>query len=132
MPVAELEKLCQGGVTEATLHSVHKAKKLPETTMTTNTKQLTLPEAAMIWVNDLLWSWINTELVKKEANRLGKDPIHYACTVVPIPLGDPRRNLPPEDVLRKLGHEDIIAKLRAKWGNSRVFSDSPGRSTEGD
>lgn len=111
---AELEQLCHDDVSEATLHSVHKAKKLPETTMATNAKQLTLPEAAMVWVNDLLWSWINTELAKKDAKRLGKDPIHYACTVVPIPPGDPRRSLPPEDVLRALGHEDIIVKLRMR------------------
>ena len=52
--------------------------------MTTD-KELTLPKAATVWANDLQWSWINTEIAKKEAERLGKDPIHYACTVVPIP-----------------------------------------------
>jgi len=82
-----------------------------------NTEQPTLPEAAMIWLNDLLWAWINTQLALKEANRLGKDTIHYACTVVPIPLGDPRRNLPPEDVLRQMGHDDIIAHFRDVWAN---------------
>lgn len=82
-----------------------------------NTKQPTLPEATMIWLNDLLWAWINTQLALKEANRLGKDPIHYACTVVPIPPGDPRRNLPPEDVLRQMGDDDIIARLKDVWGD---------------
>lgn len=81
-----------------------------------DTKQPTLPEATTIWANDLLWSWINTQLAKKEVKRLGKDPIHYACTVVPIPPGGPRRNLPPEDVLRKMGQDDIVAQLREVWG----------------
>ncbi len=83
--------------------------------MTTDAKQPALPEATIIWVNDLLWSWINTQLAKKEARRLGKDLIHYACTVVPVPPGDPRRNLPPEDVLYKMGHDDIITRMRAVW-----------------
>ena len=78
----------------------------------------TLPEATIIWVNDLLWSWVNTQLAKKEAKRLGKEPIHYACTVVPIPQGDPRRNLPPEEVLHAMGHDDIIARLRDVWGRA--------------
>lgn len=81
--------------------------------MTTD-KELTLPEAATVWANDLQWSWVNTEIAKKEAKRLGEDPIHYACTVVPIPSGDPRCNLPPEDVLHRLGHDDIIVKLRRR------------------
>ena len=81
--------------------------------MTTD-KELTLPEAATVWANDLQWSWINTEIAKKEAKHLGEDPIHYACTVVPIPPGDLRRNLPPEEVLRKMGHGDIIVKLRRR------------------
>ncbi|GAJ02680.1 unnamed protein product [marine sediment metagenome] len=76
----------------------------------------TLPEATMIWRNDLLWSWINTQLARKEAKRLGEEPIHHTCTVVPIPLGDPRRNLLPEDVLHQMGHDDIIAQLRDVWG----------------
>ncbi len=84
--------------------------------MAADTKQPTLPEAVVIWTNDLLWSWINTKLALKEAKRSGKDTIHYACTVVPIPLGDPRRNLPPEDVLHRLGHDDIIARLKVVWG----------------
>jgi hypothetical protein len=90
-----------------------------EIAMTTPTRQLTLPEAAIVWVNDLLWSWINTQLAMKEAKRLGKDPIHWACTVEPIPPGDPRRNLPPEDVLRELGHQDIVTKLRMRLGVER-------------
>ncbi len=72
----------------------------------------------MIWRDDLLWSWINTELAKKEAKHLGEEPIHHTCTVVLIPLGDPRRNLPPEDVLHRLGHDDIIARLRGVWGDA--------------
>ena len=80
------------------------------------TKHLALQEATTIWLNDLLWSWVNTQLAKKEARRLGKDSVHYVCTVVQIPPGDPRRNLPPEEVLRGLGHDDIIAKLRDVWG----------------
>jgi len=79
--------------------------------------ETTLPEATIVWTNDLLWSWVNTQLAKKEAKRLRKDPIHYACTVVPIPPGDPRRNLPPEEVLHKMGHDDIIARLRDVWGH---------------
>jgi len=75
----------------------------------------TLQEATAIWLNDLVWSWINTRLALKEAKRLRKDPIHYACTVVPIPPGDPRRNLPPEEALRKMGHDDIIARLKDVW-----------------
>lgn len=78
--------------------------------------ELTLPEAMKIWINDLVWSWINTQLAKEEAKRLGRDPVHYSCIAVPIPLGDPRRNLPPEEVLRKMGHDDIIARLREVWG----------------
>ncbi|GAI92359.1 unnamed protein product [marine sediment metagenome] len=90
---------------------------MAEATLTQN-GDTTLPEAAMIWLNDLLWAWINTQLALKEAKRLGKDPIHYACTVVPIPLGDPRRNLPPEDVLRQMGHDDSIARLKDVWGDA--------------
>lgn len=86
--------------------------------MAANFKQPTLPEATMIWANDLVWSWINTQLAKKIAKSLGKGPIHYACTVVPIPPGDLRRNLPPEEVLRKMGHDDIIARLRDVWGHA--------------
>lgn len=93
---------------------------MAESTLTQNTdaKQPTLPEAAMIWLNDLLWAWINTQLALKEAKRLGKDTTRYACTVVPIPLGDPRRNLPSEDVLRQMGHDDIIARLKDVWGDA--------------
>ena len=83
-----------------------------------DTKQPTLPEATKSWTNDLLWSWINTQLAKKESKHLRKDPIHYACRVVPIPLGDPRRNLPPEEVLHAMGHDDIIARLKDVWGRA--------------
>lgn len=81
------------------------------------TKQPTLPEATTIWINDLLWSWINTQLAKKEASRLGKALVPYICTVVPIPPGDPRRNLPPEEVLHEMGHDDIISRLKDVWGD---------------
>lgn len=90
---------------------------MPESTQNGTTKQPTFPEATTIWINDLVWSWINKELAKKEAKRLGKDPIHYVCTVVPIPPGDPRRNLPLKEVLHKMGHDDIIAHLRDVWGD---------------
>ena len=82
-----------------------------------DTKQPTLPEATTVWMKDLIWSWINTQLAKKEAKRLGEDPIHYACTVALIPPGDPRRNLPPEEVLHKMGHDDIIARLKDVGGH---------------
>ena len=68
-------------------------------------------------MNDLTWARVNTLIARKIAKQKDLDTIHMACTVVSIPRGDKRRQLPPGQVLRQMGHYDLANLIKKENGN---------------
>jgi hypothetical protein len=85
-------------------------------TLTPKPEITRLPEACQDWASDLIWSWVNARIAKKNARREGREDIRAMCREVAIPAKDPRRKLPVDRLLIAMGHRDILGELKERYG----------------
>jgi hypothetical protein len=76
---------------------------------------LSFPEACGKWADDVVWSWVNSQIARKVARANGRDEIRAMCSKVYILPDDPRRKRSVEDVLTETGHADLIERYREVW-----------------
>jgi hypothetical protein len=76
---------------------------------------MNLNDATGVWANDLVWSWVNSQIARKIAQTDGHDDIHAMCSKVYIGPEYQGRDRPVEEVLASLGHSDLIPLYLEVW-----------------